>query len=231
MEFKNFTYFLILLASIAVPLALSFDKKVQYYKNLKYILPAIVVTATFFWIWDFQFTAAQVWSFNSEYTIGVELKGLPIEEWLFFIIVPYSCVFIYEVLKVYLEGFEYANPFRMFSIFLIVGFALISFFFRHQTYTFLSFLLPAIFLSYTVLRNKFKSHLTNFYFSYFISLIPFLIVNGLLTSLPVVEYNSVNILNIRIFTIPIEDFSYFFLMFLMVITIYETFREWKYYSF
>ena len=229
MEFKNYTYLLLLIASIAVPLVLSFDKNVQYYKNLKYIFPAILVTAAIFLVWDIKFTAAQIWSFNTEYTIGVNFKGMPIEEWLFFIVVPYSCVFIYEVLKFYLKKYEYANPFLVLSLVLMVGFALISYFFRHQAYTFLTFLFSTVYLGYTVFRNKFKPYITKFYFAYFVSLLPFLVVNGILTSLPVVEYNSAHILNIRIINIPIEDFSYLFLMLLMVTTIYETLKESKYY--
>ena len=229
MEFKNYTYLLLLIASIAVPLVLSFDKNVQYYKNLKYIFPAILVTAAIFLVWDIKFTAAQIWSFNTEYTIGVNFKGMPIEEWLFFIVVPYSCVFIYEVLKFYLKKYEYANPFLVLSLVLMVGFALISYFFRHQAYTFLTFLFSTVYLGYTVFRNKFKPYITKFYFAYFVSLLPFLVVNGILTSLPVVEYNSAHILNIRIINIPVEDFSYLFLMLLMVTTIYETLKESKYY--
>jgi len=229
MEFKNYTYLLLLIGSIALPLALSFDKNVQYYKNLKYILPAILVTAAIFWVWDIKFTAAQVWSFNPEYTIGKNFMGMPIEEWLFFIVVPYACVFIYEVLKFYLKKYEYANPFLALSLALIVGFALIGYFFRHQAYTFLTFLFSTVYLGYTVFRNKFKPHITKFYFAYFVSLLPFLVVNGILTSLPVVEYNSAHILNIRIINIPVEDFSYLFLMLLMVTTIYESLKESRYY--
>ena len=229
MELKNFTYLILLAASIAVPLMLSFDKKVQYYKNLKYIFPAILITAAIFWVWDIKFTTARVWSFNPEYTIGKELQGMPIEEWLFFIVIPYSCAFIYEVLKYYLKKYEYANPFLAFSLVLMVGFALISYFYRHQAYTFLTFLFSAVYLGYTVFRNKFKPYITKFYFSYFVSLVPFIVVNGILTSLPVVEYNTAHIMNIRIVNIPVEDFSYFFLMLLMVTTIYETLKKSKYY--
>lgn len=229
MEFKNFTYLIILIVSVSVPLALSFDKKVQYYKNLKYILPAILVTAAFFVMWDINFTKAKIWGFYSEYTIGTEIKGLPIEEWLFFLVVPYSCVFIYEVLKYYLEKYEYPNHFLVLSLVLIVGFALISYFFRYQSYTFLTFMFSSVYLGYTVFRNKFKQHITKFYYCFFVSLLPFTIVNGILTSIPVVEYNSLHILNIRILNIPVEDFSYFFLMLLMVTTIYETLKERKFY--
>lgn len=229
MEFQNFTYILILIATIAAPLALSFDAKVQYYKNLKYILPAIIVTAIIFIAWDINFTKARIWSFNSEYTLGKDIKGLPIEEWLFFIVVPYACMFIYEVLKFYLKKYEYANPFLMVSLVLIVVFGLTSYFYRDQAYTFLTFLFSAVYLAYTVFRNKFKKHITKFYFSIAVSILPFLIVNGILTGIPVVEYNTAHILNIRFLNIPIEDFSYFFLMMLMTTTIYEMLKENKYY--
>ena len=61
------------------------------------------------------------------------------------------------------------------------------------------------------------------------SLIPFFIINGILTSLPVVEYHPDHILNIRIFSIPVEDAGYFFLLLLMNTTIYENLREQKYF--
>jgi lycopene cyclase domain-containing protein len=229
MEFKNLAYLIVLVVTIAVPLALSFDNKVQYYKNLKYVLPAIVLTGAIFIMWDISFTRLRIWGFNPEYLIGKDLAGLPIEEWLFFIVIPYSCVFIYEVIKFYFKKLEYANPFLAFSLFLIVGFALGAYFFRYQSYTFLTFLFSAVYLTYTVFRNQFKQHITKFYFAYFVSLLPFILVNGILTSLPIVEYNSMYILNIRIFSIPVEDFSYFFLLFFMVTTIYEYLKERRYY--
>ena len=229
MKFQNYTYLLVLAFTIAVPLFLSFDKKVQYYKKLKYILPAIFITAAIFVIWDIKFTAAQIWTFNPDYIIGTNFKGLPIEEWLFFFVIPYSCVFIYEVLKYYIPQHEYANPFLAFSLILIVGFALVTYFFWHHIYTFYTFLFSTVYLTYTVFRNKFKPYITKFYFTYFLSLVPFMVVNGILTSIPVVEYNSAYILNIRLLSIPVEDFAYFFLMLLIVTTLYETLKESKYY--
>lgn len=229
MEFKNFTYLILMIASISVPLAQSFQKKKQYNKKIKYIIPAILVTAAFFLIWDIYFTEAKIWSFNSEYTIGKNIKGLPIEEWLFFLVVPYCCIFIYEIVKVDLEKFEFPNFFTAVSLILIFGFGLISYFYRQHLYTFLAFLLPSVYLGYTVFRNQFKHHITKFYISYFISLIPLLIVYGILASLPLVEYNTAHILNIRLLNIPVEDFTYFFLMLLMAITIYERLKEGKYY--
>jgi len=229
MELKNYTYLIILISTIAVPLALSFEKNIQYYKKLKYILPAIVVAGAVFVMWDISFTKSRIWGFNPDYLIGKNIFSLPVEEWLFFLVIPYSCVFIYEVLKFYLKKHEYANPFLIFSLSLIVGFGLLSYFFRYQSYTFLTFLFSSIYLAYTVFRNRFKTHITKFFFAYFVSLVPFIIVDGILTSLPVVEYSDQYIMNIHLFTIPVEDFSYFFLLFLMVTTIYEYLKESKFY--
>lgn len=229
MELKNYTYLLLLLFTIAGPLIMSFEKQIQYYRKLKYILPAILITAAFFLIWDIRFTEANIWSFNFENTIGIVYKGLPLEEWLFFIVIPYACIFIYEVTKVYLKKYEYPNVFVAFSLLLIVAFAMISFFFRHQAYTLLTFLFSTVYLAYTIFRNKFKPHLTKFYFSYFISIVPFALVNGLLNSLDVFVCNKTQILNLKIFNFPVEDFAYLFLMNLMVTTIYETLKESKYY--
>jgi len=225
MNFENYTYFLILILSIAAPLALSFDKRVQFYQKLRFILPAITITAIAFWMWDVWFTATDVWSFNPKYLVGKYIFDMPIEEWLFFLIIPYCCMFIYEVLKFYLKDYEFASFFRIISIILIVAFALTGLIFRNQIYTTVTFSCSAVYLSYIVLKNDFNNHLTKFYFSYIIALIPFFIVNGILTSLPVVEYNPAHNLNIRITTIPLEDFSYLFLLHLMSTTIYESLKS------
>jgi len=84
-------------------------------------------------------------------------------------------------------------------------------------------------LGYIVFSNRFKHYLTKFYFCYIVSLLPFMVVNEILTSLPVIKYNPAHILNIRVLNIPVEDFSYLFLMLLMVITIYETLKKARYY--
>ena len=67
-----------------------------------------------------------------------------------------------------------------------------------------------------------------FYFTFLALLIPFLLVNGLLTGMgipgEVVRYNDEENLGIRILTIPVEDIFYGMLMQLMAVTFYETAR-------
>ena len=62
---------------------------------------------------------------------------------------------------------------------------------------------------------------TSFLISYLIILIPFLIVNGFLTAIPVVLYNDAENSGIRIYTIPFEDIFYGMLLFLLNVLIYE----------
>jgi len=221
MEFRNFTYLLLMLGSLAIPLAFSFEKQVQFYRRVKYLLPAILFSGAIFIIWDLRFEELGIWSFNPKYVTGIYLLNLPVEEWLFFIVIPYCCVFIYEILKVKLPQFEKPHLFLAISLVLLIIFALIAWFARQKLYTFFIFFLLTIYFGYTVFRNRFKNYYTKFYLTWLISLVPFLIVNGILTSLPVVEYNDQHILGIRVFTIPVEDFFYFFLLLIMNITIYE----------
>ena len=47
------------------------------------------------------FTSLEVWGFNSDYLINFFIFNLPIEEVLFFICIPYSCVFTYFVFTKY----------------------------------------------------------------------------------------------------------------------------------
>ena len=225
MEFKNLTYLLLMLGSLIVPLIFTFEKQVRFYSKLKYLFPAIIFSGAIFILWDIRFTESGIWSFNPEYVTGLEIINLPVEEWLFFLVIPYCCVFIYEVLKIQLPQFEKNNAFVALSLVLLIIFALLAYFARQKLYTFFTFFLLTIYFGYTVFRNRFKKYYTNFYLAYFISLVPFLIVNGVLTALPVVEYNDVHNLGIRVFTIPVEDFAYFFLLLLMNVTIYEYLKQ------
>lgn len=229
MELKNFTYLLLIAGIIIVPIALSFEKELRFYTRLKYLLPAVVITGAFFIIWDSRFTSEGIWSFNPDYITGVTLINLPVEEWLFFLVVPYALIFIYEVLELKLPAFNKPNIFVALSLMLLVGCAMIAYFNFKRIYTFNNFLFLAVYLGYIVFRNQFRQHYYRFYSTFLISLVPFILINWILTSLPVVEYNPDHIIGIRFLTIPVEDFGYLFLLLLMTATIYEFLMDKRYY--
>ena len=70
-----------------------------------------------------------------------------------------------------------------------------------------------------------------FFIMYFVTLIPFFIVNGLLTgsfiSEEVVFYDNAQNLGIRLGTIPVEDMVYGMLMLLMNVTWFEWLKSRK----
>ena len=219
----HLTYFFILACSLAGPLFLSFDKKVAFYKKWKFLFPAMVIPAISYIAWDIFFTSKGVWGFNQPYITGIMLFNLPVEELLFFIVVPYSCIFIYECIRTYCPGFKHKKGADIILkllalILLIIGIAC-----HNKYYSSWTFILNAVFIGIIYLRRNYFSDfdIASFLLSWLIILIPFLIVNGFLTAIPVVWYNEAENLGIRLYTIPVEDVFYGMLLVLMNIAIYE----------
>ena len=213
-------YTIILLISISIPFLLSFDKKLQFYKQWKYLLPSIVIIALFYILGDIYFTKIGVWGFNREHLSSLFIFKLPIEEWLFFIAIPYASIFLHDVLHVYFPNFQLSKKFsRRLSIFFFV-IALVTLLFNlDKAYTvyILTIFIIIIVVSYF---DKFDT-INRFYCTFLVILIPFVLVNGALTGAfttdPVVWYDHTENLNLRFITIPIEDFVYGFTMLLAAI--------------
>ena len=96
-------YLLINILVILVPLLLSFEKNITFYNKITYYLFSIAIVSTAFIIWDVAATKRGDWSFNPDYLNGIYFFGLPIEEILFFITVPFSTIFIYETVSFYIK--------------------------------------------------------------------------------------------------------------------------------
>jgi lycopene cyclase domain-containing protein len=224
---SHYTYFLILAAALAGPLLLSFDKKVAFYKNWKYLFPAMLLPAVFYIIWDIYFTSIGVWGFNENYITGIKVFNLPIEEVVFFFIVPYCCLFIYECIRSYFPQLQ--NKWIAERILKLIAIILLitGVIFYKKLYTSSTFLLTEVFIACIYLFKKYFKNFdaSLFLVSYIIILLPFLAINGLLTSLPVVEYNNAENLGIRLATIPIEDIFYGMLLILMNVVIYEKIKN------
>lgn len=205
------------------PLALSFDKKVAFYKNWKYLFPAMIIPALLYILWDFYFTAKGVWSFNEAYIIGIKLYNLPIEEVLFFFVVPYCCMFIYECIRSYFPRvltIIWADKLLLILAVVLLIAGIINY---NKYYSSWTFIFTSVFLIALHFINK-KATIFNaglFVVSYAVMLIPFLIVNGFLTAVPVVLYNDAENLSFRIYTIPFEDIFYGMLLILLNAVIYE----------
>uniref|UniRef100_UPI0032165932 lycopene cyclase domain-containing protein n=1 Tax=uncultured Draconibacterium sp. TaxID=1573823 RepID=UPI0032165932 len=229
MEIKNLTYLLLLLGYLVIPVILGSQKKVRFVFQLKYLLPASIFAGAIFVMWDIRFTELGVWSFNPTYITEIDLLKIPIEEWLAFLIIPLSSVYIYEWLKLKLEHFEKPNIFIVISLAIFAISAILAYSHRKNMFTFFTFFLTAIYLGYTIFRNRFKKHYTKFYLAYAISLVPFLIISAILNIFPVIIYNTDHIIGTAILGIPVEKFAYLFMLLLINITIYEYLNERQHY--
>jgi lycopene cyclase domain-containing protein len=205
------TYLIIDIASFIVPFLFSFHPKINFHKEYKYFWPANLIVATAFILWDLLFTNWNVWAFNPKYVTGLYFFNLPLEEVLFFIFIPYSCVFTYHCFKTLFKGKAKLAGEKYISLVLIVALAITGIINADKLYTSVTFISLSVLIF--ILQFVFKvKWLGNFYFAYLILLIPFLIVNGILTGSfleePVVRYNNNENLGIRLFTIPVEDVFY-----------------------
>ncbi len=230
-----FTYLLINLATVFIPLALSFESRIRYFKKWKYVAASTAIVGFFFIVWDSFFTQWGVWGFSPAYLIGITFFHLPLEEILFFFCVPFSCIFIYELVCHFDRDVILKSLARPLTIGLAVVLLILGFVFLHKVYTSITFLLLAWLLVIHFFLLK-KEYIAHFYLAYAISVIPFLLVNGVLTNgigfiskNPVVWYNNAQNLGLRLMGIPLEDFFYSLLLLLSNITIYEYFkgREYK----
>ena len=223
----KYTYLLVNLLSVIVPIAFSFESKVGFYKRWKALFPALLIPALFFIIWDSIFTEMGVWGFNLDYLMGVYVFNLPIEEILFFFAIPYCCVFSYDVLNHFIKKDVLGKNARHIGMVLIYVCIALAITHSDRVYTTTTASFLALFLLFQLIYLK-PVYWSRLVFAYLVILIPFCIVNGVLTGTgldaPVVWYNNYENLGFRLLTIPIEDTLYGFLLIALNITLYEKFK-------
>lgn len=208
------------------PIALSFDSRVYYFAKWKSVFLSIMIVSIPFLIWDFLFTLNGIWGFNPDYLTGVSIGNLPIEEILFFFVVPFACTFIYECVLYYFRNIDFKHVDRILK-FAIPTYTLIVGFISNEIgwYT-LSVTISTLLVLFWWVASP------NYHFigiSFLISLIPFLLINGILTGgfteSPIVWYNETQKVPPRIFTIPFEDVLYSFTLIVSVILLHEKLQK------
>jgi lycopene cyclase domain-containing protein len=223
-------YLILNIASFLVPFLYSFENRMKYIKRWKAVFLAIILTAIFYIVWDIIFTKIGVWSFNPRYHSGIEFFDLPIEEWLFFICIPYASIFIHFAFHYFYPKVSLTDK-TVKIIYWILMLVLLPIIFLHydKLYTAINYSVLVLLLTYTVF--KVPNILNTFFITFLIILIPFALVNGILTGSfidePVVSYNDAENLGIRLGTIPIEDVGYAFSMLLMSLVLIKKIEKNK----
>ncbi len=217
-------YLLLDLLVVAAPVGLSFDRKVFFVRYWPSVLLSSLVVGIPFIVWDVLAADAGIWGFAPAHAGKPVLLGLPLGELLFFLVVPFSCLFVYEVLNAYLPNARVRFPRRLsFALAAAaIGAALVTFPRGYTAVVFAAFGL--FFLLSGALRPQILTERTTWLYLA-VCFIPFGVVNGILTSVPVVVYNSADILGLKVFTIPMEDFFYSFVMLGFLILVHGVLRS------
>ncbi len=95
------TYLLILLACLAGTLPLELFLRVGVYRSWRRLLLALLPTVVVFVAWDVAAIAAGHWRYDRRQMTGVVLPGrLPLDELLFFLVVPTCAILGFEAVRV-----------------------------------------------------------------------------------------------------------------------------------
>ena len=224
----QYTYLAINFFTVIICFLFSFHPKIKFNIHFKAFFMASISVAIIFIAWDVWFTHNGVWWFNDKYLIGKRLFGLPIEELMFFICIPFSCVFTYFCLDKFFKLDWKPDIEKIFVIVSILILAFLSIYFNDKIYPFVTFFTTSIslFILYFIIKVRWIGKASLIY----LILMPgFLAVNGILTGTgldsPIVNYNPAEIIGFRIFTIPVEDTVYGYEMILWNLYFFYQFRQ------
>ncbi|MEZ4799496.1 MAG: lycopene cyclase domain-containing protein [Flavobacteriales bacterium] len=232
----KYYYLAIDLGVLLFPFLFSFYSKMPFYKYWKALGVGILAMMIVFIPWDIYFTSEGIWGFNEKYLTGIKLINLPIEEWLFFICIPYACIFTYESFNyLFPKVNERWNGKKWSGFYILILIPILFVNFTHW-YTATTAVLTIVALG-ILIGLKFKK-LGLLHFSWIVLLVPFYLSNGVLTGINFTQYHFINMypdqvsdmivwynnshnLGIRIWSVPLDDFFYGMLMLLISIPVYE----------
>lgn len=219
----KYEYLIFNIIVISGPLFFGSLKKFYFLNHLRNAFISILLTAIPFIIWDIIVTERH-WFFADKFTLDLRIFGLPIEEILFFITVPYACLFTWQMLKKFgnnnsvIQKKENAKI-LIFSV-TVIALAIINFL-DGKEYTGLAF----FFFGISILFDRYigSQIITKKIFIYYFLLVSIftLIFNGYLTWRPIVTYDIAYQLDFRIFTVPIEDFFFGYALLIFSTSIFE----------
>ncbi|MBU3821391.1 lycopene cyclase domain-containing protein [Flavobacteriaceae bacterium XHP0103] len=224
----DYLYLLLNLGSLSIPFLFSFHPKLKFYRYWKSLVVGIVIGMLVFIPWDILFTKHNVWGFNHDYFLDITWFGLPMEEWLFFICIPYACVFTHFALLHYFPNMTLSLKSTKYLSYALISILLFTAILNYSKwYTLINFLIGAL-ITFIVLKKNIRL-LQKYYVTFLVMLIPFFLVNGILTGSfienEVVWYNNNENLGIRLFTIPIEDTIYAFSLILINLFVVKSFEK------
>ena len=96
---RSWVYAAMLVFVLVATLPLELVLKTRVYARLRRLGAVLLCVAPPFIVWDVLATRAGHWSFDLSQTWGVEIIGLPVEELMFFVVVPIASIMSLEAVR------------------------------------------------------------------------------------------------------------------------------------
>ncbi len=230
-NFSQWEYLLFNGAVLLFPLLFSFEKKINFWKKWPFAFTALVFGSAPFLVWDV-LVAGRHWTFHEAVILGPRWLGLPFEEWLFFLCVPYANLFVWENVKRLFPSDPSLREPLFLPLILALSMLLASLgvflLFSRMEYLTISLGILGLVLLFCILafRSPVLAGKRGMVMGLlFVGLT--LLANGYLTGRPVVLYEEAFLTGLRIFRIPVEDFIFGLAHLLAVLGTYEFFLKKK----
>lgn len=215
-EYFLFDFFILFFSTIGCLLY-----KGARWPNFFAALSSILPVGILFLIWDHLVTGWW-WRFNDNYITGLKIGRLPIEEVLFFLIIPWSCLIIWENLESRFDGVIDMNVERIVILIgVIVGLIGLS---REWWYTAsVGLALILVVIMSELLGNWLRKKACWIFMSCVVVLTT--IFNGYLTARPIVIYESLTMSGLRLGTVPFEDIVYGLVLMSAIVVLYRKAKQ------
>ncbi|MEY3434015.1 MAG: hypothetical protein RL057_395 [Actinomycetota bacterium] len=106
----QFSYFAMLAFTVVGSFWLEFIFKVGVLRRLKRALLSIIPTSIVFLIWDYYAVHSGHWVFDKQQVVGIYgPSGIPLEEFLFFIVVPLAALMTIEAVRAVKKNWSFGD--------------------------------------------------------------------------------------------------------------------------
>ncbi|MDN5634977.1 MAG: lycopene beta-cyclase subunit alpha [Brevibacterium sp.] len=100
---SSFEYLLLMGACLLITLPLELLFSARVYRRWKVLIGALIPIVLVFSLWDIVAISREHWAYNPKFVTGVHLGNLPLEELVFFIVIPICALLSYEAVGTVLE--------------------------------------------------------------------------------------------------------------------------------
>ena len=92
----RYQYLLLMAGCLLVTLPLEFVLRARVYRRPRRLLYALLPVLVVFVVWDVVGIVRGLWWYSLEYTTGIRPARVPLEEYVFFVVIPICGLLTYE---------------------------------------------------------------------------------------------------------------------------------------